>query len=379
MNTPDKVIKIALDEVGYLEKSAEAYKRDPSILDEKKEGAGQDNYTKYGRDMHALYPSVMDFPAYWCDAFVDWCFYKAYGVATAKSLVGGNFDDYTVQSAAMYNRMGALDEKPSVGAQVFFTKNGKINGCYHTGIVVDLDGTYFFTVEGNTSTGAVNANGGGVVKKMYKILSQKGKVLFGHPRYDITVTKRSTELVAEDVLAGKYGTGQARKQKLAQEGYDPAEIQRIVNKKLGAGEKMADHVSQKGIDLIKSFESCKLKAYRLPGETYYTIGWGRHNATIKEGMTITQETADRWLKEDLVKFEDYVKRYATIPLTQSRLDALTSYTYNRGPKGMKELALISNTPEEYADNMVLLWGSAQKFKAGLIRRRKAERELFLNG
>ena len=242
-----------------------------------------------------------------------------------------------------------------------------------------MDDTYFYTVEGNTSTGAVNANGGGVVKKMYKISAQKGKAIFGHPGYDTTVIKKSTEQVADDVLAGKYGTGQARKQKLAQEGYDPAEIQRIVNKKLGVGEKKAEHISQKGIDLIKSFESCKLTAYRLDGEKYYTIGWGRHNETIKEGQTITQEVADAWLKEDLIKFENYVKKYATIPLTQSRLDALTSYTYNRGPKGMKELAEISNNPQEYADNMVLLWGTATKFKTGLIRRRKAERELFLQG
>ncbi len=181
----DVVIAIALAEEGYLEKSAAAYRADPSVLDRKTDGAGSDNYTKYGRDMHAVYPQVMDFPAYWCDCFVDWCFYKAYGVVTAKSLLGGNFDDYTVASAGMYQKHGALDTVPAKGAQVFFTKNGQPSGCHHTGLVVAVDGTYFETVEGNTSgTSNVVRNGGGVARKRYKIADHIGKVLFGHPKYD---------------------------------------------------------------------------------------------------------------------------------------------------------------------------------------------------
>lgn len=185
-NTVDKVIKVAEGEVGYLEKSKLAYQKDKSVLDEKTRGAGSDNYTKYGRDMHSVYPSVMDFPAAWCDAFVDWCFYKAYGVSTAKSLIGGNFNDWTVASATMYNNKKALNTTPKKGAQVFFTKNGKIDGVYHTGLVYKVDGTYFYTIEGNTSgASGVVANGGGVASKKYNIASYKGKVLFGHPKYDM--------------------------------------------------------------------------------------------------------------------------------------------------------------------------------------------------
>ena len=184
-NTVDKVIKLAKAEVGYLEKSAAAYKKNNAILDEKTRGAGSDNYTKYGRDMHKLYPSVMDFPAYWCDAFVDWCFYKAYGKANAKGLLAGNFDDYTVASCQLYKNKNALDSTPKKGAQVFFTKNGQVSGCYHTGIVYKVDDTYFYTIEGNTSgASGVVSNGGGVAKKKYSRAAYKGKVLFGHPKYD---------------------------------------------------------------------------------------------------------------------------------------------------------------------------------------------------
>lgn len=180
----DKVISIALGEVGYIEKSKVAYLADPTVLDRPKDGAGADNYTKYGRDMHNIYPGVMDFPAAWCDAFVDWCFYKAYGVATAKSLLGGNFNDYTVASSRMYQAKGALDTNPTVGSQVFFTKNGQTSGCHHTGLVYKTDGTYFYTIEGNTSTAeGVIRNGGSVAKKAYRLSDYAGKVLFGHPNY----------------------------------------------------------------------------------------------------------------------------------------------------------------------------------------------------
>ena len=38
-----KVLKIALDEVGYLEKSKAAYQKNPNVLNDKTEGAGSDN------------------------------------------------------------------------------------------------------------------------------------------------------------------------------------------------------------------------------------------------------------------------------------------------------------------------------------------------
>lgn len=180
-----KVIRIATQEIGYLEKSAAAYQKDPGILDQKTAGAGYDNYTKYGRDMHRIYPSVMDLHAAWCDCFIDWCFQKAYGVTTAKSLLAGNFDDYTVASAGMYAKHGALDKKPEVGAQIFFTRNGAVSGCYHTGLVIAVasDGKTVTTIEGNTSaTGTtIEANGGAVAKKVRNV---NAYTLFGHPAYN---------------------------------------------------------------------------------------------------------------------------------------------------------------------------------------------------
>lgn len=199
-NTVDKVIAIALAEVGYTEKNSNAdiYRSDR---------AGNKNYTKYGKEMHDIYPSVMDYPAYWCDAFVDWCFYKAYGVATAKSLIGGNFDDYTVASAQMYkNKKAWYTSNPKVGDQVFFKNSTRI--C-HTGIVYKVTSVYIYTIEGNTSGGSgVIPNGGCVAKKQYK-LTNPSIAGYGRPKYDVlpksnTVVDSAKSFSKE--LSGAYQT-----------------------------------------------------------------------------------------------------------------------------------------------------------------------------
>jgi hypothetical protein len=228
MNTVDKVLKVASNEVGYLEKSKTAYQKNHDIIYEKTAGAGSDNYTKYGKELHDIYPSVMDFPAYWCDAFVDWCFYKAYGVATAKSLLNGNFDDYTVASCQMYKSHNAIFDYPKVGDQVFFTKNGKVSGCHHTGIVYQVDNAYFYTIEGNTSNAnEVVSNGGGVARKKYSIPQYKNKVLFGRPKYD--VEQKSIDELAQEVLDGKWGSGAIRRANLIDAGYNYSLVQSRVN------------------------------------------------------------------------------------------------------------------------------------------------------
>lgn len=175
-NTVNKVIEIAKAEIGYLEKKSN------KDLDHKTKNAGSANYTKYGRDMHKLYPKVMDFPAAWCDAFVDWCFQVAYGVSNAKKLLAGNFDDYTVFSANLYKNKKAWYNTPKVGDQVFFTNAS--GGICHTGLVYKVDKSYVYTIEGNTSgASGVIANGGGVCKKKYA-LTYSRIAGYGRPKYD---------------------------------------------------------------------------------------------------------------------------------------------------------------------------------------------------
>lgn len=208
-NTVDKVIAIAEAEVGYLEKSKATYLKDKTVLDRKTDGAGYDNYTKYGRDMHEIYPSVMDFPASWCDALVDWCFYKAYGVANAKGLLCGNFDDYTVASAQLYKNKNAWHtSNPKVGDQIFFKNAERI--C-HTGLVYKVDSKYVYTIEGNTSAGSeVVPNGGGVFKKKYPLTNTR-IAGYGRPKYDSPESISSLSSTPSDnLITYPIKTGQKR-------------------------------------------------------------------------------------------------------------------------------------------------------------------------
>ena len=217
-NTVDKVIAIAKAEVGYLEKSKAAYNKSPAILDSKTEGSGRDNYTKYGRDMHNIYPQVMDFPAAWCDCFVDWCFMKAYGVSNAKALLCGKFDDYTVNSAGLYKNKGQYFKRgttlPKVGDQIFFTNGKRI--C-HTGLVYKVDSTKVYTIEGNTSGGSTLVpNGGGVAMKSYP--HTYGKIDgYGRPKYDnvevAPVVETSSEIAMPTLKKKSIGTEVKKLQK----------------------------------------------------------------------------------------------------------------------------------------------------------------------
>ena len=226
----NKVIQIAKNEVGYLEKSKSAYQNNPKVLYDKTQGAGEDNYTKYGYEMHKLYPSVMDFPAPWCDSFCDWCFVQAYGASNAKEILCGNFDDYTVNSCRYYEKANRLDTIPQIGDQVFFTKNGKSSGCYHTGLVYNVDENYFYTIEGNTSNASVVvANGGCVAQKKYIIKNYKNKVLFGHPKYSDTEQLKSIDEIAQEVLDGKWGNEPARRINITSAGYNYAMVKARVN------------------------------------------------------------------------------------------------------------------------------------------------------
>ena len=178
-----KVIGIAINEIGYLEKAS-----DKDLYD-KLANAGDRNYTKYGKELHKLRPDIIDYPAYWCDQFVDWCFVKAFGYDLAIKMLCGRVDDYTVASSALYNEAGRWHTSPQVGDQVFF-KSNRIN---HTGIVVEVKDNMVVTVEGNTSGGSgIVRNGGGVFKKVHQ-LSNPRIAGYGRPKYELVPVQHKYE------------------------------------------------------------------------------------------------------------------------------------------------------------------------------------------
>ena len=195
-----KLIKIAENEIGYLEKASN------SNLDSKTGNAGSNNYTKYWRDMANLGLGSYN-GSYWCACFVHWCFYKAYGLSESQSLL---LQKFFINCQTMYNIASSKKQiytSPKVGDVVlFWTAYSSQYG--HTGIVVGVskDGKSFTTIEGNTSGGStVIANGGGVAKKTYAI-ANLAKVRFMRPKYDSTILSSSPTTPPSSATSKEYNT-----------------------------------------------------------------------------------------------------------------------------------------------------------------------------
>lgn len=139
------------------------------------------------------------------------------------------------------------------------------------------------------------------------------------------------------------------------------------------------NISETGIQLIKKFEGCSLKAYKCPAGIW-TIGYG-HTLGVKEGQTITKEQAEIFLKQDIRSFELTVNNLVNVPLNQGQFDALVSFCYNLGSGNLKNSTLLKllNKKDyigaaEQFDRWV--YASGKKLP-GLVKRRTAEKELFL--
>lgn len=135
----------------------------------------------------------------------------------------------------------------------------------------------------------------------------------------------------------------------------------------------------KGIELIKSFEGCRLEAYQ-DAVKVWTIGYG-HTGNVKAGMKITQEEVMKLLKSDLKKFESAVNKAVKVFLNQNQFDALVSFTYNLGAGNLKSSTLLKKlNAGDYAGaaNEFTKWNKADgKVLNGLTRRRESEKALFL--
>lgn len=135
-------------------------------------------------------------------------------------------------------------------------------------------------------------------------------------------------------------------------------------------------ISQRGIDLIKKFEGCKLTAYKaVPTEQYYTIGIGHYGADVHPGMSITMVQAEEYLRSDISRFENAVNKTG-LKLNQNQFDALVSFTYNCGEGNLKKL-IQNRTIPQIADAIVLYNKSGGKVLVGLVNRRRAEKALFV--
>jgi lysozyme len=147
---------------------------------------------------------------------------------------------------------------------------------------------------------------------------------------------------------------------------------------------VARTIDNAGLDLIKHFEGCVLTAYQdVAG--IWTIGYG-HTAGVTAGMTFTQAQADQALKADLLIAETAVgEDLAGAKASNNQFAAMVSLCYNIGAANFAASTVLKEHlagRTQKAADAFLLWdeatiGGVLKEVPGLIRRRKAERTLYL--
>ena len=132
--------------------------------------------------------------------------------------------------------------------------------------------------------------------------------------------------------------------------------------------------SAAGIALIKSFESCRLTAYR-DAVGVMTVGYG-HTGKVWAGMTVTQEQAEALLAADVARFEAGVAKLVKVPLAQHEFDALVSFAFNCGLKNLESSTLLRKLnagDRAGAGKEFSRWNKAGgAVLRGLTRRREAE-------
>jgi lysozyme len=142
--------------------------------------------------------------------------------------------------------------------------------------------------------------------------------------------------------------------------------------------------SQRGIGLIKQFEGCRLTAYQ-DSVGVWTIGYGLTSAAglikVTRGLKITQQQAEEYLVKSLVKYETAVMSLLKRPPTQNQFDAMVSFCYNVGPGNFAKSSVLKHFnagSNIAAASAFALWNKAGgKVLPGLVKRRKAESDLFI--
>ena len=140
---------------------------------------------------------------------------------------------------------------------------------------------------------------------------------------------------------------------------------------------MSRNLSANGLNLIKSFEVCRLTAYKcLPTEKYYTIGYGHYGSDVTAGMKITKEQAEELLLQDCEKAIKNVNSFMSkYNFNQNQFDALVSFAFNVG-NIIQLTASGTRTLEQISSKITAYNKSGGRVIAGLVKRRAKEKELF---
>lgn len=132
--------------------------------------------------------------------------------------------------------------------------------------------------------------------------------------------------------------------------------------------------------LTQQFEGLRLEAYQDTGGVW-TIGYG-HTKGVKKGDKCTEAQALAWLMEGMAEAVEAVNTNVRIPVTQNQFDALCDFVFNVGVKAFRDstlLRLLNTGDYKSAYNQFARWKYDNGVViAGLVKRRKAEADLFIH-
>lgn len=139
-------------------------------------------------------------------------------------------------------------------------------------------------------------------------------------------------------------------------------------------------ISDDAIRLLQAFEGLRLRAYK-DAVGVLTIGFG-DTENVTPGMVITKDEAIARLKKRIAReFEPGVRKALARTPTQHEFDAMVSLAYNIGVSAFSKSTLVKkfNAGDLHgAADEFLRWKLAGgRILAGLLRRRRTERALFL--
>ena len=138
------------------------------------------------------------------------------------------------------------------------------------------------------------------------------------------------------------------------------------------------------IDLIKKYEGFRPQAYQ-DSVGVWTIGYGTtriNGQPVKAGMTITEDQALRLVQQEVNKLWSQIEQILKVNLNQNQMNALVDFAYNLGFNALKSSTLMSKVNAgdfNGAANEFTRWVYAGgKVLPGLVKRREAEKQLFLS-
>lgn len=188
-----------------------------------KESPPNSNNVKYNTWFYGHEVSGASYP--WCCAFISWLFKAEQGLckktASCENLL------------SWFESRGQIVKKPEAGDIVFFKYSTNARRTNHVGLVVSVSGNCINTIEGNTSNSAKGSqDNGGMVAQRNRY---NNIVAYARPKYQGSNNafsnndKKSVEEIAAEVIAGKWGDGNDRRQRITNAGYNYEEVRKIVN------------------------------------------------------------------------------------------------------------------------------------------------------